>query len=148
MIGSDHVLRSDSLALWAEAGSGSWPRAVSSNTRQDVFHEGTLIAEYRNRQGGGAADFGFVPTHGSELRIGYEAANQKLYPSVGALTYGHATRAGSGSARSASAWIAETLPLFRRPASTWRREPRGTTRIPARLQGFPLAEHGSPTSSR
>jgi hypothetical protein len=65
-----------------------------------TFQDTKLVAEYQNRLGGGAADFGYVPSRSSELRVGYEAADQKLYPAVGALTYGTLEgRVGITSAR-------------------------------------------------
>ncbi len=140
MVGSDHVLRSEFYRPFGQR--LQWfvaPRGFIENTRQDVFHEGTLVAEYRNRQGGGAADFGFVPTHGSELRIGYEAADQKLYPSVGALTYGTLQgRVGISSIRfrldGRNAPVVPTAGLDVLARGSW------YDANPGSPSGFPLAE--------
>jgi NTE family protein len=101
VIGSEHILRSEFYQPFGK--KLQWfvaPRGFAENLRQDVFNQGTLIAEYRNRLLGGAADFGFVAARNSELRVGYEAADQKLYPAVGALPYGTLQgRVGITSAR-------------------------------------------------
>ena len=89
VLGSEHELRSE---FYRPFGKGMrWfvaPRGFVDNNEQNFFRNGDLLAEYRNRQMGGAFDFGYDLSRDSELRIGYLAENQKIYPTVGALSYG------------------------------------------------------------
>jgi NTE family protein len=89
VLGSEHELRSE---FYRPFGANlRWfiaPRGFVDNNQQNFFRQGDLLAEYRNRQMGGAFDFGYDLSRDSELRIGYLAANQKIYPTVGALSYG------------------------------------------------------------
>jgi len=89
LLGSEHSLISEFYSPFGK--KLQWfiaPRAFIENLRQDFFHQGNLLAEYRNRYGGGGFDFGVEPGRSSELRVGYEAAELKYYPSVGGLQYG------------------------------------------------------------
>ena len=36
------------------------------NNQQNFFHKNELLAEYRNRQAGGALDFGYQPSRDSD----------------------------------------------------------------------------------
>jgi NTE family protein len=64
------------------------PRAFAQSDQEDFYSGQTLIAEYRNRQGGGAFDAGHLFGNTSELRIGYQAGEQKFSPSVGSALFG------------------------------------------------------------
>ncbi len=89
VLGSEHELRSEFYRPFGT--SLRWfiaPRGFVDNNQQNFFRQGDLLAEYRNRQMGGAFDFGYERSRDSEVRIGYLAANQKIYPTVGALSYG------------------------------------------------------------
>jgi len=89
MVGSEHAVKSEFYKPFGK--NMQWfvaPRGFFDNAQQNFFHQGDLLAEYRNREGGGALDFGFVPTRNSELRIGYRGAYQKLSPVIGGLLYG------------------------------------------------------------
>ena len=89
VLGSEHELRSE---FYRPFGKGMrWfvaPWGFVDNNQQNFFRDGDLLAEYRNRQMGGAFDFGYDLSRDSELRIGYLAESQKIYPTVGALSYG------------------------------------------------------------
>lgn len=88
-LGSEHSVKSE---LYHPLGQGlHWfvaPRVFASNSEDDLYTGNTLTAEYRNRLGGGALDGGYLFSRNTELRVGYEAADQKLYPSVGAAEFG------------------------------------------------------------
>jgi NTE family protein len=89
IVGSEHELMSEFYLPFGK--SLRWfvaPQGFIDNSQQNFFRQGNLLAEYRNRQAGGAFDFGLVPTRNSQLRVGYRAANQKLYPAIGSLPYG------------------------------------------------------------
>jgi NTE family protein len=89
IVGSEHELMSEFYRPFGK--KLRWfvaPQGFIDNSQQNFFRQGDLLAEYRNRQAGGAFDFGFVPTRDSQLRIGYRAADQKIYPTIGALSYG------------------------------------------------------------
>ena len=89
ILGSEHELMSEFYRPFGK--SLRWfvaPRGFVDNNQENFFRQGDLLAEYRNRQAGGAFDVGYHPSRDSELRVGYLAANQKLYPTVGALSYG------------------------------------------------------------
>ena len=64
------------------------PRAFAHNNQEDFYTGETLVAEYRDRQAGGAFDAGHLFGRSSELRIGYQAGEQKFSPSVGAAIFG------------------------------------------------------------
>jgi NTE family protein len=89
IVGSEHELMSEFYRPFGK--KLRWfiaPQGFIDNTQQNFFRQGDLLAQYRNRQAGGAFDFGVVPTRDSQLRIGYRAANQKIYPTIDALSYG------------------------------------------------------------
>ena len=64
------------------------PQIFAQNNQEDFYSRETLVAEYRDRQGGGAFDAGHLFGRSSELRLGYEAAEQKFSPSVGSAAFG------------------------------------------------------------
>jgi NTE family protein len=71
------------------------PRGFANSSEFDVYSKDTLIAEYRNRQSGGALDIGYqwfgvstrsrfvAVNRSSEVRFGYRSANQKFSLRVG-----------------------------------------------------------------
>lgn len=95
VVGSEHELRTEFYRPFGK--SLRWfvaPRGFLDNNQQNFFRQGNLIAEYRNRQMGGAVDFGYEASRDVELRIGYLAANQKIYPTVGALALAYGSLQG------------------------------------------------------
>jgi NTE family protein len=89
VVGSEHQLASEFYLPFGK--KLEWfvaPRGFADNNQQNFFLQGDLLAVYRNRQAGGAVDFGFLPSRDIELRVGYLAANQKIYPTLGVLPYG------------------------------------------------------------
>ena len=65
---------------------GHWfiaPRGFAGSTEFDVYKKDTLLAEYRNRQSGGAFDIGYQINRSSEVRFGYRVAEQKFSLQVG-----------------------------------------------------------------
>lgn len=64
------------------------PQAFAENKEEDFYTGSTFIADYRNRQVGGALDGGYIFNRSSEVRLGYEIADQSFYPSVGAAAFG------------------------------------------------------------
>jgi NTE family protein len=63
------------------------PRAFATDTTADYYKANTLAADYRNKQAGGAFDIGYLFNQMSELRVGYEIADQKYTPSSGFSTF-------------------------------------------------------------
>lgn len=59
------------------------PRAFADSSQFNLYSRGSLIAEYRDRQAGGALDFGYQIDRDSEVRFGYEGANESFSPHVG-----------------------------------------------------------------
>jgi NTE family protein len=59
------------------------PLGFADSSQFDVYSRNDLIAEYRNRQAGGAVDLGYEINRTSEVRLGYEGAAQKFSPQVG-----------------------------------------------------------------
>jgi len=100
-LGSEHSLRSEFYhPLTQDLHWFIAPRAFASNSGEDLYTGNTLTAEYRNRLAGGSLDTGYLFSRNTELRVGYEAADQKLYPSVGAAEFGILQgRVGTTSAR-------------------------------------------------
>jgi NTE family protein len=89
VLGSDHLLRSEFYRPLGE--KRRWfvaPQAFAANTQLNYYEANTLLAQYRNRETGGAFDVGYAASRSSELRVGYEGAYQKLYPKIGDLSYG------------------------------------------------------------
>jgi NTE family protein len=140
MIGSEHEFQSEFYQPFGK--KLQWfvaPRGFVENLRQDVFKDTNLIAEYRNEQGGGAADFGYVPARNSELRVGYQGSYQKLYPAVGGLPYGTLEgRVGITSAR--FHFDGRNAPII--PTAGFDMLARGSwyDANPGAKSGFPLAE--------
>jgi NTE family protein len=88
-LGSEHSVRSEFYRPFGE--SLRWfvaPQAFARNTQENFYKGNTEIAEYRKRQAGGAFDVGYTFSRSSELRIGYEVAQEKFSPTVGAATFG------------------------------------------------------------
>jgi NTE family protein len=89
IFGSEHKIASEYYRPFGK--SLRWfvaPQGFVDNNSQDFFYKGDLLAQYRNRQAGGAFDFGYQPSRTSEMRLGYLAAQQKIYPQAGALSIG------------------------------------------------------------
>jgi NTE family protein len=59
------------------------PAFFGDNAPLNLYSSDGLIAEYRNRIVGGRVDAGYLFGRSAELRVGYEAADQRLYPNVG-----------------------------------------------------------------
>ena len=88
-LGSEHSVKSEFYRPLGE--KLHWfvaPQAFGSNSPQNFYSGNTLIAEYRNREAGGAFDAGYQFSRSSELRAGYEAAYQKFSPTIGPAKYG------------------------------------------------------------
>jgi NTE family protein len=88
-VGSDYEARSEFYRPFGE--KLRWfvaPRAFAQNNEEDFYSGQTLIAEYRDRQGGGAFDVGRLFNGSSELRLGYQAGEQQFSPSVGSPIFG------------------------------------------------------------
>jgi NTE family protein len=88
-LGSEHGVRSEFYRPLGE--HLRWfiaPQAFAQNAQENFYKGNTAVAEYRKRQGGGAFDVGYVFSRSSELRLGYEIAEEKFSPSVGAATFG------------------------------------------------------------
>jgi NTE family protein len=88
-LGSEHLIRSEFYRPFGE--KLHWfvaPQGFAFNNQLNYYKANTLVAQYRNREGGGAFDFGYAASRSSELRVGYQAAYQKLYPKIGDLSYG------------------------------------------------------------
>lgn len=64
------------------------PRAFANNAEENFYTGNTLVAEYRNREAGGAFDAGYLFGRSGELRVGYEIADQKFSPAVGGAKFG------------------------------------------------------------
>jgi NTE family protein len=88
-LGSEHKLQSEFFRPFGK--TLQWfvaPRAFVSNVLKDFYSDNTLVAEYRDRMVGGAFDVGYQFNRNSELRAGYEIANQKFSPSIGSASFG------------------------------------------------------------
>jgi len=88
IVGSEHKLASEFYRPFGK--SLRWfvaPQGFADNNQQNFFHKSDLLAQYRNRQAGGAFDIGYQPFRDSEVRVGYLAAQQKIYPTSGALSF-------------------------------------------------------------
>jgi NTE family protein len=59
------------------------PRLFGDNAPLNLYSRKGLIAEYRNRTLGSQMDAGYFFGRSAQLRLGYETAEQKLYPNVG-----------------------------------------------------------------
>jgi NTE family protein len=89
MIGSDLGVRSEfyrpigARHRWFVA-----PRGFATHANIYYYRRGTLLSEYRKREAGGALDVGYSFNPITELRVGYEGANQKFSPVTGAEIFG------------------------------------------------------------
>jgi NTE family protein len=59
------------------------PRAFADNAPFDAYQQDKLVAEYRDRQIGGAVDLGYEFGRDAELRVGYQIEDQKFTPRIG-----------------------------------------------------------------
>ena len=115
------------------------PRLFASNTRSQYYDGGTFVAEYRNRQAGGAFDVGYTFSRQSELRLGYEAAYQKFSPSIGAATFGTLEgRVGVTSLR--YSFINRDDPVIPRNGYDLYFRTQWDDANPGATSGFPVAE--------
>jgi NTE family protein len=62
------------------------PRMVLFSTPLNLYSDETLLATYRQRQAGGGVDAGYMFGRSGELRLGYEAAYERLSPIIGNST--------------------------------------------------------------
>jgi NTE family protein len=88
-LGSEHSVRSEFYRPLGK--SLHWfvaPRAYGQNVQTNFYKGNNPVAEYRKRQGGAAFDVGYTFSRSSELRIGYEVAQEKFSPSIGSATFG------------------------------------------------------------
>ncbi len=88
LFGSEYGIHSEYFHPVHESRFFVAPYAFAFNREQDYYHDSTLTAEYRDRQGGGGLDLGFLFTRKDELRVGYQAAYRRLSPSVGTSIFG------------------------------------------------------------
>lgn len=139
-LGSEYGVRSEYYHPFG--GTLRWfvaPQAFAQNNQEDFYSGETLIAEYRNRQGGGAFDVGHRFGRSSELRAGYEAAEQKFSPSVGAPTFGTLQgRIGTTSIRFNR--IGRDNPIIPMRGFDLRFRTEWNDANPGAKAGFPLAE--------
>jgi len=84
LLGSEYQLFSEYFRPLSS--SRKWfvaPSFFGDNAPLNIYSSDGLIAEYRNRIVGGRGDAGYLFGRSSELRVGYEAGIQRLYPNVG-----------------------------------------------------------------
>ena len=84
LLGSEYEISSEYFRPVTQ--SRRWfvaPQIFGDNAPLNVYSSQGLIAEYRNRIAGGRGDFGYLSPRLTEFRVGYEAANQRLYPNIG-----------------------------------------------------------------
>jgi NTE family protein len=101
VLGSQYGVQSEFYRPFGE--NRKWfvaPQGFGYNKDLSIYDENKQIAEYRNRNLGGAFDAGYTPNRKSQFRVGYEGSYEKLYPVVGDLSYGNLTgRVGTTSLR-------------------------------------------------
>jgi len=115
------------------------PRVFASNTRAEYYSGGTLVADYRNRQAGGAFDVGYAFSRLSELRVGYEAAYEKFSPSIGSALLGTLEgRVGITSLR--YNFISRDDPVVPRRGFDLRFRTEWYDANPGATSGFPVTE--------
>jgi NTE family protein len=84
ILGSEYGITSEYYVPF-KAGS-RWfiaPRAFADNAPFDAYAQDKLVAEYRDRQIGGAVDLGYEFGRDAELRLGYQIEDQKFTPRIG-----------------------------------------------------------------
>jgi NTE family protein len=84
LLGSEYLLSSEYFRPLSY--SRRWfvaPGGFGENSPLNIYSADGLVAEYRNRTAGGRGDFGYLFGRSAELRVGYEAADQKLTPEIG-----------------------------------------------------------------
>jgi NTE family protein len=84
LLGSEYQLFSEYFRPLSS--SRKWfvaPSFFGDNAPLNLYSSDGLIAEYRNRIVGGRGDAGYLFGRSAELRVGYEAGIQRLYPNVG-----------------------------------------------------------------
>jgi NTE family protein len=139
-LGSEHSVRSEFYRPLGQ--SLRWfiaPRAFAENVQANFYKGSTAVAEYRKRQGGGAFDVGYAFSRSSELRVGYEAAQQKFSPSIGAAPFGTLQgRVGTTSLR--YDLLGRDKPIIPSRGLDIHFRTQWYDANPAAKSGFPLAE--------
>jgi len=139
-VGSQYGVQSEFYRPFGEA--HRWfvaPRAFATNTRVEYYKGNTFISDYRNRQAGGAFDVGYSFNRMSELRLGYEIADQKFSPSQGSPILGSLQgRVGITSIR--YNLINRDDPIVPRSGLDLHFRSQWTDANPGATSGFPVAE--------
>lgn len=139
-IGKQYGVQSDFYRPFGE--SLRWfadPQAFATNSSVYYYKGNTLVSDYRNRQLGGAFDLGYGFTRSSELRIGYEAADQRFSPSQGSPTFGTLQgRIGITSLR--YNFIGQDDPIVPRRGFDLHFNSQWTDANPGAKAGFPVSE--------
>ena len=139
-VGSEYGVRSEYYRTFGK--NFRWfvaPQVFAQNNQEDFYSRETLVAEYRNRQGGGAFDVGHLFNRSSELRLGYEAAEQKFSPSVGSAAFGTLQgRIGTTSLRFSR--VGRDNPIIPTRGFDLQFRTSWSDASPGAKTGFPLAE--------
>jgi len=140
VVGSGYGIRSEFYRPFGE--ELHWfiaPRGFASNTETDFYQKETLLAQYRERQFGGALDAGYQFNRSTELRIGYEVADQDFYPYVGSPTFGTLDgRVGNTTLRFTR--IGRNDPIIPRKGFDLHFRAQWYDSNPGAKAGFPVAE--------
>jgi len=115
------------------------PRGFATNTRAEYYQDGDLVADYRNRLWGGAFDAGYAFSRTSELRFGYEIAEQRFSPVIGAAPFGTLQgRVGVTSLR--YNFVDRDDPIVPRQGFDLRFRTQWNDANPGTTSGFPVSE--------
>lgn len=84
ILGSEYIVSSEYFRpLSASHRFFVAPQFYAQNVPLNIYSSSGLVAEYRNRFLGGRVDAGYIFGRSGELRAGYSAGEQRLYPNVG-----------------------------------------------------------------
>ncbi len=116
------------------------PQVLAESTTINAFFKDQMIAEYGNQQVGGALDLGYAFSRKSEIRLGYFAAHEKLWPQIGDREVMPSLSGRVGTARLRYAYTNLDDPAIPRSGFALQARAQWFDASPGATAGFPLSE--------
>jgi NTE family protein len=144
IFGSTYGLRSEYYHPFTPF--SSWfiaPRVFAVGDNYNIYNNGTFLASYRRRVGGGATDVGYEFGNWGELRLGYIAGYESFKPQIGNDARLPTVSGRTGLTRGQFNLDLLDDPVIPRKGHNLIVESGWMDANPAATSGFPLSEAGS-----
>jgi NTE family protein len=119
------------------------PRVFAVGDNYNIYNNGTFLASYRRRVGGGATDVGYEFGNWGELRLGYIAGYESLKPQIGNDARLPTVSGRTGLTRGQFNLDLLDDPVIPRKGYNLLVESGWMDANPAATSGFPISEAGS-----